>query len=244
MLVHFFTRIAIVTAASSPILHKEYPMEMILNDTETRVLGCLIEKEMTTPEYYPLSLNSLTTACNQKSNRDPVMGLDEASVAAALDSLRFKQLAVVAADGGRVVKYRHLLAEKLGLLPPELALVGELMLRGPQTLGELRTRAERMHHFPDLAGVEAVLRELMERGEPLVTRLARQAGRKEARYAHLFGPDINSGSDEKTPAEERPCGVMTAEGDRISRLEDEVASLREEVAALRRVVEEFKGEFE
>lgn len=219
-------------------------MEMILNDTETRVLGCLIEKEMTTPEYYPLSLNALTNACNQKSNRDPVMVLDEALVATALDSLRFKQLAVVAADGGRVPKYRHLLAEKLGLLPPELALVCELLLRGPQTLGELRTRAERMHAFGDLASVETVLRELMERSEPLVARLSRQAGRKEARYAQLLGAEVRNGADGKIPADEAACGGMRAEGDRISRLEEEVASLREEVELLRRSVEEFKGQFE
>lgn len=219
-------------------------MEMILNNTEARVLGCLIEKEMTTPEYYPLSLNALANACNQKSNRNPVMGMDETVVAAALDGLRFKQLAVLAADGGRVAKYRHLLAEKLGLLPPELAVVCELLLRGPQTLGELRTRAERMHPFADLAGVEAVLRELMERGEPLVTRLARQAGRKEARYAQLLGGDIQGDAEERMFDAEGPCTEMTGGDDRIARLEEQVTSLREEVAMLRRVVDDFKGQFE
>ncbi len=215
-------------------------MEITLNDTEARVLGCLIEKEMTTPEYYPLSLNALTNACNQKSNRDPVMGLYEEGVSQALDGLRFKQLAVVAADGVRVPKYRHLLAEKLRLLPPELALLCELLLRGPQTLGELRTRSERMHPFADLAAVEETLRELMEREEPFVTRLARQAGRKEARYAQLF-----TGDPEETPQSAVAAGVSPAgEADRIARLEERVASLDEEVAALRRIVEDFKRQFE
>ena len=123
-------------------------MDMILNEHEVRVLGCLIEKELATPEYYPLTLNALTNACNQKSNRDPVLSMAEADVVRALDALRFKQLALLSAEGGRVPKHRHLLAEKLRLTPAELALCCELLLRGPQTLGELRTRAERMHPFP------------------------------------------------------------------------------------------------
>jgi len=219
-------------------------MEITLTDTEVRVLGCLIEKEMTTPEYYPLSLNALTNACNQKSNRDPVMGLDEESVVRALDSLRFKQLAVVAADGGRVPKYRHLLTEKLRLLPPELALVCELLVRGPQTLGELRNRAERMHAFSDLAAVEEVMRELMEREEPLVVKLARQAGRKEARFAHLFCGDPPLLPEEHNPPAEAARIRVMEENDRISQLEEQVACLREEVAVLRQVVEEFERQFE
>ncbi len=135
-------------------------METTLNEIEVRVLGSLIEKELTTPEYYPLSLNSLTNACNQKSNRDPVMALTEEDVVRALDSLRFKQLVVLSADGGRVPKYRHLMAEKLGLMPAEQAIICELLVRGPQTVGELRTRGERMHPFGDLAAVEEVLSEL------------------------------------------------------------------------------------
>jgi len=219
-------------------------MEMILTDTEARVLGCLIEKEMTTPEYYPLSLNALTNACNQKSNRDPVMGLDEESVVRALDSLRFKQLAVVAADGGRVPKYRHLLTEKLRLVSPELALVCELLVRGPQTLGELRTRAERMHAFSDLAAVEEVLRELMEREEPLVVKLARQAGRKEARFAHLLSGEPQLLPEEHNPPAEAARVRVVEENERISQLEEQVSCLREEVAMLRQVVEEFKRQFE
>lgn len=219
-------------------------METILNEIETRVLGCLIEKELTTPEYYPLSLNALTNACNQKSNRDPVMALEEQDVVRALDELRFKQLVLVSADGGRVPKYRHILAERLGLLPPELALLGELLLRGPQTVGELRTRSERMSPFADLQAVEEVLRELIEREQPLVTRLARQPSRKEARYAHLFSGEPESTPEEKGPPPEPARLRVMAENDRISRLENELAGLRDEVAGLRQMVEEFKRQFE
>ena len=212
-------------------------MDIRLDDIEARVLGCLIEKELTTPEYYPLSLNALTNACNQKSNRDPVMGLEEEEVVAALDALRFKQLAVLSAEGGRVAKYRHILAEKLGLLPAELAVVGELLLRGPQTVGELRTRAERMHPFPDLAAVEETLGELMGRGQPLVTRLARLPGRKEPRYAHLF-PGEPAMEEGDLPPEPARLRVM-AGNERIAQLEQEVAALREEVGELRRMIGEL-----
>jgi uncharacterized protein len=219
-------------------------MDNLLDDVEVRVLGCLIEKELTTPEYYPLTLNALTNACNQKSNRDPVMALAEDEVVRALDGLRFKQLAVVAADGGRVPKYRHLLAEKLGLVPAELALVCEMMVRGPQTVGELRTRGERMHPFADLAVVEEVLGELMGREQPLVARLPRQPGRKESRYAQLLSGEPEFAADESgTPPEAARERVM-AEHERIGKLEEEVASLRAEVATLRLAVEEFKAQFE
>jgi uncharacterized protein len=218
-------------------------MEVILNPVEVRALGCLIEKELTTPEYYPLSLNALTNACNQKSNRDPVMSLEETEVVRALDSLRFKQLAVVSAEGGRVTKYRHALMEKFRLDPGELAVICELLVRGPQTVGELRTRGERMHPFADLAAVEEVLRELMERTPPLLARLPRQPGRKENRYAHLFAgePEV-AAADEATPEPAR-LRVM-AENERLAQLEEEVAGLREEVAALRRLVAEFRAQFE
>lgn len=219
-------------------------MEIVLSPVEARVLGCLVEKELTTPEYYPLSLNALTNACNQKSNRDPVVALEEDDVVKALDGLRFKQLAVVSADGGRVPKYRHILAEKLQLVEPELAVICELLVRGPQTVGELRSRGERMHPFADLAAVEEALSELMEREQPLVVRLARQAGRKEARYAQLFcGEPENIVADAPAPPEAARVRVM-ADNERISSLEAEVAALREEVADLRQMVEEFKKQFE
>ncbi|QEM69263.1 DUF480 domain-containing protein [Geobacter sp. FeAm09] len=219
-------------------------MDNLLDSVEVRVLGCLIEKELTTPEYYPLTLNGLTNACNQKSNRDPIMALAEEDVVRALDGLRFKQLAVVAADGGRVPKYRHILAEKLGLVAAELAIVCEMMVRGPQTVGELRTRGERMHPFADLAAVEEVLRELTERETPLVMRLPRQPGRKESRYAQLFSGEPESVPEEGALPAEAARQRVTAEQERIGALEGEVALLRAEVAALRQAVEEFKAQFE
>jgi hypothetical protein len=217
---------------------------MTLNDIEVRVLGSLIEKELTTPEYYPLSLNSLTNACNQKSNRDPVMALAEEEVVKALDSLRFKQLVVLSADGGRVPKYRHLLAEKMGLIPAEQAIICELLVRGPQTVGELRTRGERMHPFGDLAAVDEVLQELMQREKPLIALLPRQPGRKEGRYAQLFSgmPDLTVGEHGAAPEAARMR--VAAENNRIAKLEAEVTALRDDVADLRRMMDEFKKQFE
>ncbi|MDA8414313.1 MAG: YceH family protein [Desulfobacteraceae bacterium] len=220
-------------------------MDVVLNQVEARVLGCLIEKEMTTPEYYPLSLNALTNACNQKSNRDPVLALAEEDVVRSLNRMRFNQLTVVSGESSRVAKYRHLLAEKMGLIPAELAVISELLLRGPQTVGELRTRCERMYSFPDLNAVEDVLLELMEREDPLITRMARQPGRKESRYAHLFSGKpverpVEEGSAPPEPARQR----VMVEDQRIMKLEEEVAALRTEVAELRQAVEEFKGQFE
>ena len=219
-------------------------MDITLNDVEVRVLGCLIEKELTTPEYYPLTLNSLTNACNQKSNRDPLMALTEENIVRALDSLRFKQLVVLSADSGRVPKYRHILAEKMGLMPAEQAILCELLVRGPQTGGELRTRGERMHPFGDVAAVDEVLQELMVRETPLITLLPRQAGRKESRYAQLFSgiPEIGEESHESRPEPARQR--VLAENERITKLEEEVADLRSEVTILHQMMAEFKAQFE
>lgn len=219
-------------------------MDINLSEIEVRILGCLVEKELTTPEHYPLSLNALTNACNQKSNRDPILALEEEEVVRALDTLRFKQFVVVSADGGRVPKYRHLLAEKLGLVPAELSVMCELLVRGPQTVGELRTRTERMQPFPDLAAVEEVLRELMEREQPLITRLARQPGRKESRYAQLFAGEPEPVTNAHTAPPEASRLRVMAENDRIALLEQEIAALRSEVADLRRMTQEFKAQFE
>lgn len=219
-------------------------MKDLLNGIEVRVLGCLIEKELTTPEYYPLTLNGLTNACNQKSNRDPVMALDEADVVRGLDSLKFKQLVVVSSDGGRVPKYRHILAERLGFAPEELALLCELLVRGPQTVGELRTRAERMRAFPDLAAVEDVLADLMKREPPLVTRLHRQPGRKEARYAHLFAGEPEIAPEDGAASPEAARLRVQAGDERLARLEEEVALLRSEVAGLRQAMADFSAQFE
>jgi uncharacterized protein YceH (UPF0502 family) len=212
-------------------------MDTLLTATEIRVLGSLIEKEMTTPDYYPLTLNSLTTACNQKSNRDPVLELDETDVVKALDTLRFKGMAVQASgEGSRVPKYGHNLEAKLHFEPEQLAILCELFVRGPQTLGELRTRCERMRPFADLAAVEEVLLELMELESPLVVKLPRQPGRKEQRYAHLF-----AGAPEIPEAEEAPPEAarlkVAAENERISKLEEEVAALKAEFETFRQQFE-------
>jgi uncharacterized protein len=217
-------------------------MENILNRMEVRVLGCLIEKELATPEYYPLSLNALTNACNQKSNRNPIMTMTEAEVSAVLESLRTRQLALVSAEGGRVAKYRHALMERLRLDPAELALLAELLLRGPQTAGELRSRGERMHPFADLAAVEEALQELAERTPPLVALLPRMAGHKEQRYTHMFGGRAET-VDVVLEQQEDAGNSIVAENDRIANLEREVSSLRAEVSELRRSVEEFKAQF-
>ena len=216
-------------------------MEVTLNGIELRVLGSLIEKELTTPEYYPLSLNALTNACNQKSNREPVLALEEAEVTRALDSLRFKQFAILSGASGRVPKYRHALVEKFRFSPADLAILCELMVRGAQTVGELRTRAERMHPFADLAEVEAVLEELMERTPAMVVRLPRQPGRKEPRYCQLFSgePDL---AELAAPPETGRGGAGDVE--KIARLERELSELREEVALLRQSVADFRKTFE
>ena len=216
----------------------------LLNDVEVRVLGCLIEKELTTPEYYPLTLNALTNACNQKSNRDPVLVLAEADVVRALDRLKFKGLARLSAEAGRVPKYCHSLTEKYRFAPSELSVLAELLLRGPQTVGELRTRAERMATFADLAAVEQILEVLMELDPPLVTRLQRQPGRKEPRYAHLLAGEPQLAAEESAPPPEAARLRVMAEDERVARLEGEVAALRSEVDELRRLMDEFKAQFE
>jgi uncharacterized protein len=217
-------------------------MTMPINEIEVRILGVLIEKEMTTPEYYPLTLNSLTNACNQKSNRDPVMSLEEEEVVRWLDKLRMKGFARQSGEGGRVPKYCHCLGEKL--TPPELAVLAELLLRGPQTLGELRTRSERMSPFADIAAVEEVLADLQKYETQLATLLPRQPGQKEQRYAHLLsGEPQFTQSDRQSPPESARLKVM-AEDERIAALESEVAVLRAEVATLKGIVEEFKAQFE
>ena len=211
-------------------------MEIHLTPIEARVLGSLIEKDITTPDYYPLSLNSLVNACNQKNNREPVMNLDENAVRDALAGLQQQHLAGPAhgADS-RVTKYEHRLQEVLNLTRAETALLCVLLLRGPQTPGELRGRTERMFRFEHLDDVEATLHRLIERDSPLVTMLQRQAGTKESRYAHLL-----SGQPQEAPS--APVGVLPSSTDegRIGRLEAEVAELRREVQALRQEFREFK----
>jgi len=218
-------------------------MERILDEIEVRVLGCLIEKDLATPEYYPLTLNALTNACNQKSNRDPFMLLDVTDVVRALDSLRQKQMAHQSAEGVRAAKYCHNLESVLDLDLEDLAILAELLLRGAQTVGELRNRAERMHQVGDLQAVEERLQNLMEREEPLVTRLPRQPGRKEQRFAHLLSgtPEIDETS--ALPVEAARMKVA-AENDRMTKLEEEIISLRTELDEMRSQLQAFQAQFE
>ena len=218
-------------------------MDILLNEIEVRVLGSLVEKEITTPDYYPLSLNALINACNQKSNRDPVMALDEQRVTQALESLNEKGLAsqVTSADS-RVPKYAHRLQEVFNFDRREMAVLCVLLLRGPQTPGELRGRTERMYKFDDLAVVESALRHLMERDHPLVKKLARPPGTKEPRYAHLLAGDVEGWI---APAEAHLVAATGGQDEqRITRLETEVRSLRTEIAALRQQLEDFRKQFE
>jgi len=166
-------------------------MDIVLDDIEARILGCLIEKEMTTPEYYPLSLNTLMNACNQKSNRKPIFSLDESVVQRGLDSLRQKGLSrETHVPGSRVTKFEHDLLSQFDLSKPGMAVLCELLLRGPQTPGELRSNTERMAPVGRVGEMEETLRDLMDHNPPLVVRLMRETGKREARYAHLFLPEI------------------------------------------------------
>jgi uncharacterized protein YceH (UPF0502 family) len=201
-----------------------------------------MEKELTTPEYYPLTLNSLTNACNQKSNRDPVMHLEDEEVVRGLDKLRMKGYARLSGEGGRVPKYCHSLGEKLA--PPELAVLAELLLRGPQTLGELRTRGDRMSAFADIAAVEEVLTDLQKYELQLVTLLPRQPGQKEQRYAHLLSGEPVIQHVEKQLQPEAARVKVMAEDERIAAVESEVVQLKEEIASLKQIMAEFKSQFD
>ncbi len=215
-------------------------MSMELSPEAIRVLGCLIEKEMATPEYYPLTLNALVNACNQKSNRDPVMSLEENDVVEGLEELRRKQLSYKSSEGVRAVRYCHNVPGVLKLAEEEQALLALLLLRGPQTLGELRTRSERLCAFADLEEVEAVLIDLQELEDPLVIQLERQAGRKEPRYAHLLSGELIL--DET--ATEEPIMSGASRQDRLSQLESEVVELKEELSRLQQQFSQFRGQFE
>ncbi|HEU4768394.1 MAG TPA: DUF480 domain-containing protein [Pyrinomonadaceae bacterium] len=212
-------------------------MTTTLTDIETRVLGALVEKQVTTPEYYPLTLNALTLACNQKNNRYPVTSYSEAQVSAAVESLREKNLAYVFyGSTSRVPKYKHVMPEVLHLKPAELALMCVLMLRGPQTPGELRGNAARMHEFAGLDEIEQTLNALMSRDDdPLVVRLPRQPGQKEVRFAHLLSGEVQFEA------------VAEAVVPRVSQreaLEQKVDMLAAQIEELRQQFEQFKKQFE
>ncbi len=218
-------------------------MDILLNEMEARVLGSLIEKELTTPAYYPLSLNALVNACNQKSNRDPFMNLDEDAVREALRSLNQKELAGPADNmESRVKKYEHRLQEAFNFTRHEIAILCELLLRGPQTPGELRNRADRMHRFDDLGIVQSTLQRLMKREPPLVKVLPRQPGTKEARYAHLLCGDVETWYREPEPG---PIVISgSSMGEQIARLEGDVAVLQKEIADLKQRFADFRKQFE
>ncbi len=219
-------------------------MPLELNSVETRILGCLLEKERLTPENYPLSLNSLTAACNQSTNRDPITSYDEKSVEAGVNALREKKLAmVIFGAGSRVQKYRHRFADHYELDPEEIALICVLLLRGPQTLGELRTRTERFFTFPDLEMVRTCLETLAREGTALVSLLPQQPGQKEQRYiqrlsaASVFeNAPAESHDDEPAPAAPIAVRVDALEA-QVSELQTELQRVREELATFRRQFE-------
>jgi uncharacterized protein len=206
-----------------------------LSTTAARVLGSLVEKEITTPEYYPLSLNALANACNQKNNREPVTSLEEGEIRQALHELEDKGLAAAArGTESRVAKYEHTIGEVLNFTRGETAVMCVLLLRGPQTPGELRSRTERMHRFDELSDVQSVLQKLMQREPPLVTMLPRQLGMKEARFAHLLSGEV---TEAIFAPRESATPQRSGEAGSASHLEAEVAALRQEVAELREQVE-------
>ncbi|HEX6126225.1 MAG TPA: YceH family protein [Pyrinomonadaceae bacterium] len=212
-----------------------------LTDAEARVLGSLVEKQLTTPEYYPLTLNALTAACNQKSNRDPVVSFDETAIMGAIDSLRDKNLVYLYyGSSSRTVKYKHMLPSVYDLDAAGVAVVAVLLLRGPQTIGELRERTGRLHEFGGLGEVQETLDGLSRRDEPLVVKLERQPGQKEARYAHLLCGEIDQ---EKILIKEKPVASAKDDG-RLEQLENEVSRLRDELATFRSTFEEFRKQFD
>jgi uncharacterized protein YceH (UPF0502 family) len=214
-----------------------------LSIAEGRVLGALVEKEVTTPDYYPLTMNALMNACNQRSNREPVMDLDEDDTRQALHSLEAKGLAGRARSAdGRVTKYEHWLGEAFNFTRAETALICVLLLRGPQTPGELRGRTERLHEFAEISDVTAGLQRLVEREPPLVALLSRQPGSREARYAHLLSGPVESiavpspGQFARAP---QPAEIPSEQDDRIVQLEATVAELRRELNELKRKFDEM-----
>ena len=215
-----------------------------LTDVDSRVVGALIEKQLTTPEYYPLTLNALVAACNQKSNREPVVSYDEETVQKALDNLRERNIVYVFyGSTSRVPKYKHMLPKAFELNEPETALLCVLMLRGPQTLGELRERTGRLFEFSGLGEVSETLDSLARRDEPLIVKLERQAGQKEARYAHLLSGEV-APPQQPTRAYEKSVSATEAKDERIEKLEQELENLRGEFNSFRESFEEFKKQFE
>jgi hypothetical protein len=216
-------------------------MKILLTDHEVRVLGCLIEKEMATPDYYPLSLNSLLNACNQKSNRNPVVSFDEEMVLYALNGLKENQM-IRQSNISRVPKYEHIFANDLKLLAREKAVICTLMLRGPQTLGEIRNRTERLYSFKSLDEVQETLSTLADTN--LVKKLPRQPGRKESRYSHLLSGEPDETAVEGASRHDADTVIVRKEKDRSGELQEQIDSLRLDLQDLKREFETFKSQFE
>ena len=214
-------------------------MSEILSEVEARVISALVEKQLTTPEYYPLTLNALVAACNQKTNREPVVSYDEQTVQKTLDVLRDKNLVYVFyGSTSRVPKYKHMLPQFFELESSETAVICVLMLRGAQTLGGLRERTQRLYEFSGVGEVNETLDNLSRRDEPLIVKLERQAGQKEARFAHLLCGEVTS----YQPPEK--VSRSTANAERIEKLEQEVESLKSELNEFKQNFEEFRKQFE
>lgn len=225
---------------------------VVLDEVETRVIGSLIEKQVSTPDYYPLTLNALVNACNQLSSRDPVVNYDETTVNRALDRLRDKKIATVTTGGeSRTLKFRHRITERFELTPPQVATLCLLLLRGPQTAGEIRSRSGRLYEFAALTDVDDALANLAANPhQPLVVKLPRQPGAKESRYAHLLsGPvaaatETTSAAPSPTPAPPATASASPADAEKLVKLEQEVAALRIELADFKAQFAEFRKQFE
>jgi hypothetical protein len=232
-------------------VNKPTPMSLLLSDIETRVLGSLIEKDITTPDYYPLSVNALVNACNQKNNREPVMTLDEPSVRQALATLQEKRFAGPAGGAdSRVPKFEHRLQEVFNFDRREIAIICVLLLRGPQTPGELRSRTDRMYRFEALDDLVSTLDRLAQRDPPLACVLPRQPGTKESRYMHLFGGEPDLSRVARTCPERQSRGPAPAnagadsDADRLLKLEEEVARLRADLSEVQQQLAAFRRQLE
>jgi uncharacterized protein YceH (UPF0502 family) len=216
-----------------------------LNEYELRTLGALVEKQIATPDYYPMTLNALVNACNQKNHRDPVVSYDEETVARALESLREKNLAYVFhGSEARAPKYGHLFQKGFDLSEADVPLMCVLILRGPQTPGELRSRTQHLRNFENLAEVETLLQGLSLREEPLIVKLPRQAGSRESRFAHLLGYPVELEELEAAASSSVSVKPSKAENERMAKLEEEVLALRQELNELKQQFADFKKQFE
>src|SRR5438067_1087466 len=217
-------------------------MPEILSEVEARIVGALVEKQLTTPEYYPLTLNALVNACNQKNNREPVVSYNESIVTQALEALRDRNLVYVFyGSTSRVPKYKHMLPSIYELEPSEVAVLDVMLLRGPQTLGELRGRTERLYDFHGLGEVQETLDGLIRRDDPLIVKLPVQPGQKEARFAHLLSGEIDV--DAIAAQVSRPARDGGS-SERLEKLEGEVEGMKTELESLRETFDEFKKQFE